>query len=60
MIIRLAESRLSTKFGSFLQILYYDGQKEFIALVKGKVENEEGVLCRLHSHCVSSHGICWS
>jgi hypothetical protein len=33
MIIRLAEGPLQTKFGTFSQILYYDGQKETIALV---------------------------
>lgn len=55
MNIRLAERELRTKFGSYLEILYYDGQSESIALVMGKVENEENVLCRIHSSCISAH-----
>jgi GTP cyclohydrolase II len=55
MIIRLAEGPLETKFGLFNQILYYDGQKETIALVMGEVSNKENVLCRVHSHCISAH-----
>jgi GTP cyclohydrolase II len=55
MIIRTAEGPLRTKFGTFLEILYYDGQTESIALVMGHVEHGEGVLCRIHSHCLSAH-----
>jgi len=55
MIVRLAEGSLRTKFGTFLEILYYDGQKESIALVMGDVRGQDHVLCRLHSHCVSAH-----
>jgi GTP cyclohydrolase II len=55
MIIRLAEGTLQTKFGTFTQILYYDGQKETIALVMGEVAHKENVLCRVHSHCISAH-----
>jgi len=55
MIIRLAEGPLKTKFGTFNQILYYDGQKESIALVMGVVAHTENVLCRVHSHCISAH-----
>jgi GTP cyclohydrolase II len=55
MIIRLAEGTLNTKFGMFNQILYYDGQKETIALVMGEVAQKENVLCRVHSHCISAH-----
>ena len=32
MIIRLAEGTLQTRFGTFTEILYYDGQKEINAL----------------------------
>jgi 3,4-dihydroxy 2-butanone 4-phosphate synthase/GTP cyclohydrolase II len=53
--IRLAERALETKFGVFTEILYYDGQKESIALVKGDVAHGENVLCRIHSHCISAH-----
>jgi GTP cyclohydrolase II len=55
MIIWLAEAPLHTKFGTFLEILYYDGQQESIAIVMGDVRQRDNVLCRLHSHCVSAH-----
>lgn len=55
MIIQLAKRELRTKFGIYTEILYYDGQKESIALVMGDVENEENVLCRVHSHCIGAH-----
>jgi GTP cyclohydrolase II len=55
MIIRLAEAPLRTRFGTFLEILYYDGQQESIAIVMGDVQEGDNVLCRLHSHCVSAH-----
>jgi GTP cyclohydrolase II len=55
MIIRLAEGSLDTRFGTFTQILYYDGQKEIIAIVMGDVAQKEEVLCRVHSHCISAH-----
>jgi GTP cyclohydrolase II len=55
MIIRLADGTLQTTFGTFTQILYYDGQKETIALVMGEVAHKENVLCRVHSHCISAH-----
>ena len=55
MIIRLAEAPLRTRFGTFLEILYYDGQQESIAIVMGDVRQRDNVLCRLHSHCVSAH-----
>ena len=55
MIKRLAQRELQTKFGTFTEILYYDGQKESIALVKGDVTDKEDVLCRVHSHCIGAH-----
>jgi 3,4-dihydroxy 2-butanone 4-phosphate synthase/GTP cyclohydrolase II len=55
MIIRLAEGTLQTRFGTFTEILYYDGQKETIALVMGDVAHRENVLCRVHSQCISGH-----
>lgn len=55
MIVRLAEAPLHTKFGTFLEILYYNGQQESIAIVMGDVQQRDNVLCRLHSHCVSAH-----
>ncbi len=55
MVIRLAEGSLRTKFGTFLEILYYDGHKESSAIVMGEVQQRDNVLCRLHSHCVAAH-----
>jgi GTP cyclohydrolase II len=55
MVVRLAEAPLHTRFGTFLEILYYDGQRESIAIVMGEVRQRDNVLCRLHSHCVSAH-----
>jgi GTP cyclohydrolase II len=55
MIFRLTERDLQTKYGTFREVLYYDGQKESIALVMGDVENGENVICRVHSACVSGH-----
>ena len=55
MIIRLGQATLKTKFGEFLEVLYYDGQKESIAIVMGDVKDEEGILCRVHSSCIAAH-----
>lgn len=55
MIIRLTEGGLKTKFGAFREILYYDGQKESIALVMDDVAGAEDVLCRVHSSCIRGH-----
>ncbi len=55
MIVRLAEGSLKTRFGEYHQVLYYDGQKESIALVMGQVAGERQVLCRVHSHCIHGH-----
>lgn len=55
MIKRLASRALKTKFGTFTEILYYDGRKESIAIVMGGVNDAENVLCRVHSHCIGAH-----
>lgn len=55
MTIRLADRALQTRFGTFEEILYYDGQRESIALVMGAVRGATGVLCRLHSACIGGH-----
>ena len=52
---RLAERELKTKYGTWREVLYYDGQKESIALVMGEVEGARDVLCRVHSACISGH-----
>src|SRR5688500_2431343 len=55
MIIRLAARELKTRFGTFSEILFYDGQRESIALIVGEVAEQENVLCRVHSHCIGAH-----
>lgn len=55
MIKRLGERKLETRYGSFTEILYYDGQAESIALVRGDVAGGEGVICRIHSACIGGH-----
>jgi GTP cyclohydrolase II len=55
MIIRIAEGQLHTKFGTFWEVLYYDGQQEAIAIVMGNVQHGEDILCRIHSHCLAAH-----
>jgi len=55
MIVKLAEGNLKTKFGEFQEVLYYDGQKESIALIMGNVKDETEVLCRVHSSCIFGH-----
>lgn len=55
MIVRIAEGTLKTKYGIYRQFLYYDGQKETIALVLGDVAEKENVLCRVHSQCIHGH-----
>ena len=55
MIKRLAVRNLETRFGTFEEVLYYDGQRESIALVMGDVGDGENVLCRIHSACIGGH-----
>lgn len=55
MIVRLTEGALRTRYGEFREVLYYDGQKETIALVMGDVAGAEDVLCRVHSSCLRGH-----
>jgi len=46
---------LRTKFGTFLEVVYYDGQQEIVAIVMGDVHQGEHIFCRLHSHCLTAH-----
>lgn len=55
MIVKIAEGSLRTKFGEYREALYYDGQKESIAMIMGEVGGEEDVLCRVHSSCIFGH-----
>ena len=51
MIVRIAEGQLETLFGEFTEVLYYNGQKESVALYMGDIAGGEDVLCRVHSSC---------
>lgn len=55
MISLLAHGQLHTRFGDFTEYLFYDGQSESIAIVKGEISGKENILCRVHSHCTSAH-----
>jgi len=55
MIHKLGERELKTKYGTYREILYYDGRQESIAIVMGDVDNQENVLCRVHSNCIGAH-----
>lgn len=55
MVVKIAEGTLETRFGTYREHLYYNGQRETIALVMGVVAGESAVLCRVHSSCVAAH-----
>lgn len=55
MVTRIAEGTLSTLFGDFREVLYYNGQKESVALCMGDISDGTDVLCRVHSSCLSAH-----
>lgn len=55
MIAELGTRILKTKFGTYTEHLFYDGKMQSIALVMGDVRDGEGVLCRVHSHCIGAH-----
>lgn len=55
MIVCLSERELETRFGIFTEVLYFDGQRESIALIAGEVAGAEEVLCRIHSACLGGH-----
>lgn len=55
MIVKLATNDLRTRYGTFQEALYYDGQKESIALYRGELKGAEEVLVRVHSSCIFGH-----
>ncbi len=55
MIHKLAEGTLKTRYGQYREMLYYDGQKESIAMILGDPKGKDDVLCRIHSACVYGH-----
>ena len=49
-----AKSKLPIEFGDFeICAFEEDSGKEHIALVLGKIENQENVFCRVHSECLT-------
>jgi len=50
-----AEAQLPTKFGDFKIKVYTTkvNDKEHIAIIKGDIKNEEDVLVRVHSQCIT-------
>jgi GTP cyclohydrolase II len=54
-IVLLAQGPLRTRFGDFTEYLFYDGQSESSAIVKGEISGKDDVLCRVHSHCTPAH-----
>lgn len=55
MIVKLAEGNLKTHYGEYRELLFYDGQKETIAMMLGDAAGAENVLCRIHSSCIHGH-----
>ncbi|MBL7825111.1 MAG: GTP cyclohydrolase [Saprospiraceae bacterium] len=55
MLNYLAETTIRTKFGAYREVLFSDGQKDYIAMIQGDVEGAERVLCRIHSSCIYGH-----
>jgi 3,4-dihydroxy 2-butanone 4-phosphate synthase/GTP cyclohydrolase II len=55
LIHRVAEAKLPTKYGEFVAIAYHSDidPDEHVALVMGDVSNEEPVLVRVHSECLT-------
>ncbi|MCU0268192.1 MAG: bifunctional 3,4-dihydroxy-2-butanone-4-phosphate synthase/GTP cyclohydrolase II, partial [Acidimicrobiales bacterium] len=55
LVKRVAEARIPTEWGDFTCYVYesvLDGEQH-LALVKGAVQGEEGVLVRVHSECLT-------
>lgn len=50
-----ATANLPTKYGQFKIVAFKNNQdnKEHIAIVKGDVKGHKGVLCRIHSECLT-------
>ncbi len=55
LIEKVAEAKLPTKHGNFKVRLYksFVDNKEHLALIKGKVNQEKPVLVRMHSECLT-------
>jgi len=54
LVVRGGESVVRTEFGTFRMVAYRDGDGlEHLAVAKGAVRGRKGVLCRVHSECLT-------
>ena len=55
LVQRVTEARLPTKYGEFTAVAYKSvvDAAEHVALVKGDISNDESVLVRVHSECLT-------
>jgi 3,4-dihydroxy 2-butanone 4-phosphate synthase/GTP cyclohydrolase II len=55
LVHRVAEAKLPTEFGEFRCVAYTNDvdRREHLALIKGEVAGQEGVLVRMHSECLT-------
>ena len=62
LIKREASAKLPTKYGTFQLYGYLDKMtnEEHVALVKGKVDDKEPTLVRIHSECLTGDVLCSS
>lgn len=54
-VVRLAERPLATRFGTWREVLYYNGLTDSFALIYGQVRDQAAIPCRIHSACLSAH-----
>src|SRR6185436_430403 len=50
-ISRYAEAEIPTRFGDLRVVVYREGHHEHVAIVKGEIKGQQGVLARVHSEC---------
>jgi 3,4-dihydroxy 2-butanone 4-phosphate synthase / GTP cyclohydrolase II len=50
---RYAEAEIPTKHGAFRVVVYRAGVEEHLAILRGDVKGGTGVLCRVHSECMT-------
>jgi GTP cyclohydrolase II len=56
-VILLARDRILTRHGTFQESLFYNGVSQSVALTVGDLTGAQDVLCRIHSSCLSAHGL---
>ena len=52
---KLAEAKITTKYGIFKEVLYNNSLRNVSVLIKGSVSGKNNILCRVHSHCIAAH-----